>query len=102
MWAGDGSADRWRRSVGQGWRNGDAAGRLGFPDSSVSLLGGSDNIRESNAKGDRELGEWPSGQCECPDGPSSVVCGLTGLWATLLRLEFNKRLRITENNKLRP
>ena len=76
LWAGDGSADRWRRSVGQGWRNGDAAGRLGFSDSSVSLLGGSDNIRESNAKGDRELGEWPSGQCECPDGPSSVVCGL--------------------------
>jgi len=57
--AGDGSADRWRRSVGQGWRNGDAAGRLGFSDSSVSLLGGSDNIRSLvSSRMLRATGTW--------------------------------------------
>jgi len=56
---GDGSADRWRRSVGQGWRNGDAAGRLGFSDSSVSLLGGSDNIRSLvSSRMLRATGTW--------------------------------------------
>lgn len=62
LWAGDGSADRWRRSVGQGWRNGDAAGRLGFSDSSVSLLGGSDNIRSLvSSRMLRATGTWGMG-----------------------------------------
>ena len=54
---------------------------------------------ESDAKGDRNLG---SGQVGSVNVRMAVECGLwVGLWATL-RLELNKRLRITENNKLRP